>query len=327
MILSGLQGRAPAYGVIWHGRECKATRVKLNPDHRKAEQVLRDLREMAGAASPPRPVLNGHCHLCEFRQRCRKQAEAVDDISLLGGVDEKELKRYNRKGIFTLTQLSGTFRLRRKQGAAKKHDHSLQALAIRENTIYVAQRPELPGTKVRLYLDVEGMPDNGFYYLIGLTVVEGESRRRLSFWADGETDAASIWAAFLAAMLPRGDFVLLHYGSYECKFLKEMSGRPGGDPGLLARIKSSSINVLSLIYSRVYFPVGSNDLQSVAGCLGFRWSAQEASGLQAIAWRHGGEVSRDDRLKQQLLTYNEEDCDALERVRAMLRAFGSNQGQ
>jgi hypothetical protein len=28
MILSGLQGRTPAYGVIWHGRECKATKVK-----------------------------------------------------------------------------------------------------------------------------------------------------------------------------------------------------------------------------------------------------------------------------------------------------------
>jgi predicted RecB family nuclease len=327
MILSSLQGRAPAYGVIWHGRECKATMVKLNPDHRKAEQVLRDLREMAGTASPPRSLLNEHCHLCEFRQRCRKQAEEVDDISLLGGVGEKELKRYNRKGIFTLTQLSCTFRLKRKQGAAKKHDRSLQALAIRENTIYVAQRPELPDTKVRLYLDVEGMPDNGFYYLIGLTVVEGESRRRLNFWADGETDEASIWAAFLAAMLPLGDFVLLHYGGYESKFLKEMAGRHGGDAGLLARIKSSSINVLSLIYSRVYFPVCSNDLKSVVGCLGFRWSAQEASGLQAIAWRHSWEVSRDDRLKQLLLTYNEEDCDALERVTEMLGALGSNQGQ
>jgi hypothetical protein len=32
VVLSGLQGRAPAFGVIWHGRECKATKVKLNPD-------------------------------------------------------------------------------------------------------------------------------------------------------------------------------------------------------------------------------------------------------------------------------------------------------
>jgi len=49
IILSGLQGRAPAYGVIWHGRECKATRVKLNPDHRTAEQILRELKDMETA--------------------------------------------------------------------------------------------------------------------------------------------------------------------------------------------------------------------------------------------------------------------------------------
>jgi hypothetical protein len=214
-----------------------------------------------------------------------------------------------------------------KQAAAKKHDRSLQALAIRENTVYVAQRPELPDSKVRLSLDVEGMPDNGFYYLIGLTIVEGASRRRLNLWADGETDEAGIWAAFLAALKPLGDFVLLHYGNYECKFLKEMEARHGGDPGLLARLKSSSVNVLSLICTRVYFPVCSNDLKSVAGCLGFRWSAQGASGLQAIALRHGWEVSRDPRLKQQLLTYNDEDRDALERVTEMLRTLGSGQGR
>jgi predicted RecB family nuclease len=119
-ILSGLQGRAPAYGVIWHGRECKATRVKLNPDHRKAERVLRDLREMAGAASPPRLLLNDHCQVCEFRERCHAQAVQEDNISLLRGMREQEVKRFAKKGIFTLTQLSYTFRLRKKNKRAKK---------------------------------------------------------------------------------------------------------------------------------------------------------------------------------------------------------------
>jgi predicted RecB family nuclease len=36
LLLSGLQGRAPPFGVVWHGRECKATRIRLNPNHRKA---------------------------------------------------------------------------------------------------------------------------------------------------------------------------------------------------------------------------------------------------------------------------------------------------
>ncbi len=57
VILSGLQGRAPAFGVIWHGRECKATKVKLNPDHRRAEQVLRGLKDMATSSLLPRLLL------------------------------------------------------------------------------------------------------------------------------------------------------------------------------------------------------------------------------------------------------------------------------
>src|SRR5262249_33146569 len=144
-ILSGLQGRAPAYGVIWHGRECKATRVKLNSDHRMAERVLCDLREMAGAESLPRLLLNDHCQVCEFRERCHAQAVQEDSISLMRGLSLKEIAKQNKNGVFTATQYSYTFHLRRerKRGsqAPRKHHHSLQALAVREKTIFVAQKP------------------------------------------------------------------------------------------------------------------------------------------------------------------------------------------
>src|SRR5262249_17814199 len=103
--------------------------------------------------------------------------------------------------------------------------------------------------------------------------------------------------------------------------------RHGGDPGLIAKVKSRSMNVLSLIYSRVYFPVHANDLKSVAGCLGFRWSAPEASGLQSIVWRCRWETTRDQALQHQLLTSNHEDCSALERVVDMLRSLGAKYHQ
>src|SRR5262249_40069074 len=162
---------------------------------------------------------------------------------------------------------------RMKRVAGKKHDHSLQALALREKTVYVAKRPELPERKASMFLDVEGLPDQGSYYLIGLTILEGESRRHLSFWADGEAEERSIWSSFLAEVQSFGEFVLFHYGSYESKALERMAARHGGDPRVIARLKGHSVNVLSLIYSGVYFPVHSNDLKSEAGCLGFRWSA------------------------------------------------------
>ena len=40
-----------------------------------------------------------------------------------------------------------------------RHDHSLQALAVRDRTVYVARRPELPDNRISAYLDVEGLPD------------------------------------------------------------------------------------------------------------------------------------------------------------------------
>jgi predicted RecB family nuclease len=330
-ILTRMQGAAPASGRIIRGGQLKSSRVELTCLTAAARETVREIRDLQQSTGPPPLRLNKHCPECEFRKQCREAAVAKDDLSLLRGLSEKEVAALNGRGIFTVTQYSYTFRPGRMKGAAekagKKHDLSLQALAVREKTVYVAQRSELPAAKLQVYLDVEGQPDESFYYLIGLTIAAGGDQRRLAFWADRQAEEAVIWASFLGAVGSLGDFVLLHYGSYESHFLDTMEARHGGDPGLIARIRAASVNVLSLIYGRVYFPAHANDLKSVAGCLGFRWSAPEPSGLQAIAWRYGWEATGDESLKQLLLTYNEEDRSALERVVGMVRSLSTGNAQ
>ncbi|MGE5296271.1 MAG: TM0106 family RecB-like putative nuclease [Solirubrobacterales bacterium] len=330
LLLSQVQGRLPASGVVWHGRACRASKLRLNPDVRRTERLLREVKEMIGVESPPRLILNDHCRICEFRRMCQATAVEKDDLSLLRGLPPKDIAGLNRRGIFTVTQYSYTFRPGRLKRAVErkspKYDHSLQALAVRDNTVYVAQRPELPDDRARLYLDVEGLPDADSYYLIGLTVEEGGTQRRLCFWADHGAEEAVIWRSFLEVAGSIEDFVLFHYGSYESHFLKRMEARHGGDPRLIAKLKSRSVNVLSLIYGRVYFPAYSNDLKSVAGCLGCCWAAADASGLQSIVWRHGWEAARDEAVKQRLLAYNEEDRSALSTVVELLR-FVSSESQ
>jgi predicted RecB family nuclease len=325
-ILARLQGVQPDRGRIVHGPAFRSSRVSLpafcTTVHEASEQICA-IRE---SATPPPLILNRHCPECEFRQSCHATAIERDHLSLLRGLSPKEIAGLNRRGIFTVTQYSYTFRpgrmKRMVERGGPKYDHSLQALAVRESTVYVAQRPEVPEGKVQLYLDVEGLPDRGVYYLIGLIVDEGGARRRLCFWADSVAEEAAIWTAFLGVIGPIGDFVLFHYGSYESHFLDRMEARHGGGPELIAKLRSSSVNVLSLIYGRVYFPVHSNDLKSVAGCLGGSWSSADASGLQSIVWRHGWETTRNEAIKQELLTYNEEDCSALARVVDSLRLIG-----
>src|SRR5262245_15720629 len=53
IVLSQIQGRLPAIGVVWHGPECKPAKVRLNPDLRKAERLLREAKELAGPGSSP----------------------------------------------------------------------------------------------------------------------------------------------------------------------------------------------------------------------------------------------------------------------------------
>ena len=324
MILSGFQGRPPAYGVIWRGRECKPTRVKLDPDHRKAEQVLRELQEMARAGSPPKLLLNDHCQVCEFRERCHAEAVQEDNISLLRGLGEKEIRSYGRKGILTLTQLAHTFRPRRrnKRGAQQtKRHHALQAMAIRDKRAYVFGTPELPTSPVTIYLDMEGMPDEVFVYLIGMIVVHGGTETRHSFWADSKEQEQEMFEQFLAQTSRYSDFVVFSYGGYERTFLKRMK-KTAGRSEQVDRILDALVNVLSVVYAHLYFPCHSNGLKDVAGCLGCSWSVANASGLQSIAWRKRWEAGHAEEWKDRLTTYNMDDCAALKEVVVFVRHVG-----
>jgi predicted RecB family nuclease len=319
LVLSQVQGRLPAIGVVWHGPECRAAKVRLNQDVRKTERLLQEVKGTVSAGSPPKLMLNDHCRVCEFRRSCQAIAIEKDDLSLLRGLSPNDIGGLNRRGIFTVTQYSHTFRPRKARKAqptsgSRKHHHSLQALAIRDGTIYVAEKPVLPSTTVRIYLDVEGQPDTDLYYLIGLVISQGEAKQEYNLWAEGREDEGRIWQEFLRIVNLFGEFTIFHYGSYESKFLRKMIQRHGGDPHLLKKVEESLVNVLSLIYSRVYFPVYANDLKCVASYLGFRWTVDGASGLQAVVWRQEWETKADERARGALIAYNREDCLALERV-------------
>ncbi len=226
----------------------------------------------------------------------------------------------NGKGIFTVSQLSYTFRPRRriKRLAAKpeKYHHSLKALAIRERRIHIVGNPQLHIEGTPVYLDVEGLPDRDFYYLVGVRVEGDQGVSQHSFWADTAADEEYIWDAFLDIVSGTDRPVLMHYGSFESTFLTRMCDRYDGPPddSPAARAIASSVNVLSVVFSQVYFPAYSNGLKEIAKFLGFEWTDSSSSGLQSIVWRCEWELSRSPALREKLVTYNADDCEALSLV-------------
>ncbi len=275
---------------------------------------------LVGSASPPNLALNRHCGECEFQARCKQKAIEKDDLSLLSNMTEKERKKLNSEGIFTVTQLSYTFRPRRRprrlRDRREKYHHALKALAIREKKIHIVGAPELKIEGTPVYLDVEGLPDCDFYYLIGLRIKSDDAVVQRSFWTDEVPGEKEAWSDFLAAIAAIEKPVLIHYGSFETTFLKRMSERYGepaeGSPA--AQVFKSAINLVSFIFAQIYFPTYSNGLKDIGTWLGSKWSSANASGAQSIIWRMNWQASDDPSIKQSLITYNSEDCQALQNL-------------
>ena len=323
LLLSRLQGRMPDFGILWHSSECRPSRVRIGTEPRKVGRLLEELRQMKGGEAPPPLVLNDRCLICEFRQRCHQQAVEEDNISLLRGMKEKEIKAYARKGILTVTQLAHTFRPRRKgkraPPRANRRVHALQALAVRDKKVYIFGTPELPTSPVRIYLDVEGNPEEDFDYLIGMIVIVGDEEERYSFWAEDKAQEQRIFEQFLDIVGRHNAYLIFSYGTYERVFLKKMRKRTPHKKQVDRALKSL-VNVLSLIYAHFYFPAYSNGLKAVGACLGSSWSDPDASGIQSIVWRKRWDSTHKAEWLEKLTAYNLEDCAALKRVTEFIYA-------
>ncbi len=290
----------------------------MESSYKTLTPILQDLQELIQAKPPEPPslILNKHCPYCQFQHLCQTQAEKEDNLSLLDRASAKVLQHYEKKGIFTVKQLSYLYKPRRRNKRAKKaplrlHKLELQALAIRTNKIYLHELPQLVRKRVELFLDIEGIPDHQYEYLIGLLVCDETNLcKQYSFWADTRGDEAQIWQQFTEMVNQYTDAPIYHYGDYEVRAIAKLARRYESDVDVEG-IKNRLVNVNTYIYGRVYFPVYSNGLKAIGKFIGATWTSSEASGLQSIVWRSHWEDAQEAKYRDLLLTYNREDCQAL----------------
>jgi predicted RecB family nuclease len=318
VLLAMLQGALPIGGTVYLGCNGAKTSIRYGSALAMAESILRDAERLQRTETPPKLRLNDHCRICAFRNRCHDQAIREDNLSLLRGIGEKAIKRYARKGILTLTQLAHTFRPRRRGKRADtplvRRDHSLHALAIRDRTIYVLGTPTIPTAQVRIYVDMEGIPETGLIYLIGLIVRDGERIERYSFWAEtSENGEAEIFTKFLNTVAQYSAPRLYSYGNYERVAILRMR-RHVRRKKPVDSVLAGLTNVLTIIYPHFYFPTYSNGLKEIASWLGYSWTEPDVSGMNSVVWRANWERTGDVSWKDKLIQYNMEDCDALQRV-------------
>ena len=241
LALSQLTGILPDAGTLVYGEGHRRKTVKIADHVARARQIIEAIEASRQDQRPPQLVLNRHCSICDFQPRCHNLAIEHDDLSLLTAMTGKERAKYNAKGISTITQLSYGYRPRRRKRTKPdaedstksarrtapviKNDHKLKALAIKKNQIHVVGAPSLNYVGVPIFLDVEGMPDRGFYYLVGLRFESGGEQVEHSFWADGLDGERVIWENCLQTLKAIGNAQIVSYGAYETRYLKQMRER------------------------------------------------------------------------------------------------------
>ena len=280
-VLSNLQKEKPLSGTIV-GFGSKTYTIKLETLYKEVDTVLNNMKlwTKTSKSEPPPIILNKHCPCCPFRKDCETKAVEKDDLSLLSRMSSKEIQQYWKKGIFTTTQLSYLFRPRKQRKGKKKtkiplrYRPELQALAIRTKNIYIQELPKLSEHKVELFLDIEGIPDQDFYYLIGLLISISDKQLFYSFWADSTKDEQIIWDGFIEEVNKYPDAPIYHYGVYDSKAIHHLKDRYGKASD---RVEERLVNVNSFIYGKVYFPVNSNGLKELGAFLGAVWSHPESS--------------------------------------------------
>ena len=323
VVLSECHGCKVNAGRIVHGDNNATQSVTLTTVSDEVRKFIRKITTMLSSSTPPDLVLNRHCPECEFQRRCRQKALENDDLSLLSGMSGKERTRNRNKGIFTVAQLSYTFRPRRSSKRAKKHakphHFALQALAIREGTTYIHGPLEIPSCETQVYLDIEGLPDRDFYYLVGALVITVQGQYFYSFWANTKSEEPFIFQQFADAIGGLQDYRVFHFGSYDAIAIDRIAKKlPENTQQQLVAILKRSINVLSLVYPHIYFPTHSNGLKDISGILSGP-SVQQGTGLDSIIWRMKWERERDSSIKTQLIEYNKSDCFSLMRLIDFMR--------
>ena len=157
LLLSEAIGHEVPLGKIVHGDSHATLKVKTPAFASEVRKRIKEITALLAGNSPPELVLNRHCGLCEFKTRCSSQAREKDELSLLSGISEKDRKRLHSKGIFTVTQLSHTFRPRRRRREVERQARETSSfLAGARNPREQDPRGRHSGSKTRRHSRLSG---------------------------------------------------------------------------------------------------------------------------------------------------------------------------
>jgi len=339
---------AGRFAYIWdiHGAEKKyELDIPLGPKTPSMaeiyEQTKADVRATLARTAITEPALASCCKLCVWRSACRRAMDGTEDLTLLPELGRS--KRDTLKPVLAdLRALAGADVAKYLEKGGKKTTFKgigpgtlakLKARAVLLTTkdaqpYLTLAMPPLEG-QPELFFDIENDPLRDRCYLHGFVIRDGHENATERFevaFADDVTDAAEE-AAFAQAMdifrrYPTG--LVVYYSAHERTEYRKLQRKY---PRVCSAEEIEALYAEGRAFDlyndgtrkRSEWPTNDFSIKTLAKHAGFNWRDTDPSGASSIDWFHQWVSTRDPRIRQRILDYNEDDCRAMRVVLDALR--------
>lgn len=308
------------------------------------QECLVEAQQIIGRVEKTEPAYSsGLCKNCVWYSACLKTLEKTNDLTLIPFLG-RSMRQSMRDRIHSITELAeldpngfltekgkktifpgiGPDTLRKMQARAK-------LLSAKDGRPYLRAPVALPHSDREIFFDIEVDPMRDVCYLHGFIERRGgdnSTERFVSFFSDDHTPQTEERAfanalAFMQASVP---CTIYYYSKYERTLYRKLRAKyPNvcSEEDIEALFESSHAVDLyfDIVLKATEWPTRDYSIKTLAKYLGFSWRDTHPSGTASIEWYDRWIETRDPRIRQRILEYNEDDCRAtrvlLDGIRAL----------
>jgi predicted RecB family nuclease len=316
----------------WYAIDLPKVMPQMEDMRTELLQILLDRQE------PEVFIARNRCSMCVWFDHCYAIAQSSNHLSLLPGVTPTRYPVLQAHQLATAEILADTdpLHLHAKTGLGREISSKLvsqaQSFVYQQPVLLESARDfkafdTLPTAPIELYFDIEAEPGLDLVYLHGILVVDRVNHRQefYPFLAKQPDEEMQAWRDLVLLFERYPDAPIFHFCAYEVQTVSRLARLYGAPNGFVQSLQPRFFDLHEWVTRTVVLPIESYTLKLIARWLGFEWRNSAANGAQAICWYSEWLETGNEDILNDIVLYNEDDCQATYHVKDWLTAFLAQQ--
>ena len=254
-----------------------------------------------------------------------------NDLSIIQGIRKKTLVLH-KAGYKTIKELANAKKqdLIKIKGIGEKTVETIlrntKAFYTQNPIVYDRLKLKIPKAKEEIYIDFEtaGESEDGevpaMAYMLGVLYKEGKKWVYKPFIAENAKDGEKeLLDGFIKFLKLHPNSILYQWTGFELEEFNKMFEKYKVKAKEADFVRKRLFDLCMLFQTGIAMPTYSNSIKDIAPWLGFKWRQKDVNGTNSMVLYYDYLKTKDTRILQKILDYNEDDVLAMKVVREWLR--------